>query len=237
MDIKTRISKYNWSRCSVTERPYKSIRNKLTIEKGIVCNGDLIVPPKTMRKIFIKSTHDDIHCGIMQTRCRLKLEVCWPGYCQDVEEYVKNCEKCAEIKVKKEKTLHTWLSENKPRCRVHMDHAHVQGIVLFLILVDSFSGWPEVIKVNNCEAATVKAVLQSVFSRNGVPEVLVSDNAAEFHDTTLHQWLKKIGCVPYKTPPYHPQPSGAAERMVETVKMGLRAYSPDKGLLCGYLSF
>nr|XP_047140200.1 uncharacterized protein K02A2.6-like [Hydra vulgaris] len=65
MDIKTRIRKNNWSRCSVTERPYKSIRNKLTIEKGIVCNGDLIVPPKTMRKIFIKSIHDDIHCGIM----------------------------------------------------------------------------------------------------------------------------------------------------------------------------
>nr|XP_047142341.1 uncharacterized protein K02A2.6-like [Hydra vulgaris] len=236
MDIKTRIRKNNWSRCSVRERPYKSIRNKLTIEKGIVCNGDLIVPPKTMRKIFIKSIHDDIHCGIMQTRCRLKLEAWWPGYCQDVEDYVKNCEKCAEIKVKKERTLHTWPSENKPWCRVHMDHAHVQGIGLFLILVDSFSGWPEVIKVNNREATTVKAVLQSVFSRNGVPEVLVSDNAAEFHDTTLHQWLKKVGCVPYKTPPYHPQSNGAAERIVETVKMGLRAYSPDKGLLCGYLS-
>nr|XP_047146105.1 uncharacterized protein K02A2.6-like [Hydra vulgaris] len=236
MDIKTRIRKNNWSRCSVTERPYKSIRNKLTIEKGIVCNGDLIVPPKTMRKIFIKSIHDDIHCGIMQTRCRVKLEAWWPGYCQDVEEYVKNCEKCAEINMKKERTLHTWPSENKPWCRVHMDDAHVQGIGLFLNLVDSFSGWPEVIKVNNREATTVKAVLQSVFSRNGVPEVLVSDNAAEFHDTTLHQWLKKVGCVPYKTPPYHPQSNGAAERMVETVKMGLRAYSPDKGLLCGYLS-
>nr|XP_047129472.1 uncharacterized protein K02A2.6-like [Hydra vulgaris] len=117
-----------------------------------------------------------------------------------------------------------------------MDHAHVQDIGLFLILVDSFSGWPEVIKVNNREATTVKAVLQSVFSRNEVLEVLVSENAAEFHDTTLHQWLKKIGCVPYKTPPYYLQSNGAAERMVETVKMGLRAYSPDKGLLCGYLS-
>ena len=74
MDIKTRISKNNWGRCSVTERTYKSIRNKLTIEKGIISNGDLIIPPRTMRKMFIKSVHDDIHCGTMQTRCRLKLE-------------------------------------------------------------------------------------------------------------------------------------------------------------------
>ena len=67
MDIKSRIGKNNWSRCSMAERPYQSNKDKLTIEKGIVCNGDLIVPPKTMRRRFIKSVHDDIHCGIMQT--------------------------------------------------------------------------------------------------------------------------------------------------------------------------
>ena len=181
------------------------------------------------------------YTGIMQTQCRLKLEAWWPGYCQDVEEYVKNCERCAEIKVKNETTVHTWPSEDKPWCRVHMDHASIQGVGLFLILVDAFSGWLEVIKVNNREALTVKTVLQSVFSRNGVPDVLVSDNAAEFHDTNLCQWLKKIGYLPYKTPPYHPPPyhpqsNGAAERMVKTIKMGLKAYSPDKGLLSGFLS-
>ena len=59
---------------------------------------------------------------------------------------------------------------------MHMDHASIQGVGLFLILIDAFSGWPEVIKVNNREALTVKTVLQRVFSRNRVPEVLVSDN-------------------------------------------------------------
>ena len=69
MDIKSRIGKNNWSKCYVVERPYKSNKDKLTkiIEKGIVCNSDLIVPPKTMRKRFINSFHDSIRCGIMQT--------------------------------------------------------------------------------------------------------------------------------------------------------------------------
>ena len=78
---------------------------------------------------------------------------------------------------------------------------------LFLILVDSVSGWPEVIKVANRKAATIKQILRTIFSRNGVPKTLVSDC-----DKNLCSWLKHIGCVPYQTPPYCPQLNGIAKR-------------------------
>ena len=63
-----------------------------------------------------------------------------------------------------------------------MDHAVDSNLSLFLILVDAFSGWPEVIGVANCNAETVKKVLKVVFARLGVPYTLVADNAKEFHD-------------------------------------------------------
>ena len=59
-------------------------------------------------------------------------------------------------------------------------------------------------------------------------KALVPDNAPEFCDKDLNSWLSKIGCKPYKTPPYHPQSNGWAERMGQTVKIGLKACSQQK---------
>ena len=104
---------------------------------------------------------------------------------------------------------------------------HISEIlVYFFILAYSFSGWPEVIKVKDRKPATVRQILRTIFTRNGVPKTIVTDNAPEFFDENLVLWLRKIGCMPYKTHPYHPQSNGIAEWIVQTVKMCLKAFSP-----------
>ena len=99
-----------------------------------------------------------------------------------------------------------------------MDHAHITRVRFLSILVDSFSGWPEVIHVPDKKSSTIKQILRIIFSRNGIPKTLVSDNEPEFSDKDLNSSLEKIGCKPYKAP----------ERMMQTVKMGLKACSQQK---------
>jgi len=234
--VMKRVSKDCWSNCSVAERPFKAVRQTLSCEDGILCKGELLVPPPVLRERMLKAVHDDVHCGATATRNRLKLDAWWPGYCEDVEKYVRKCATCCQLKPKHPEHTHTWPEELEPWSRVHMDHGHVPGIGLLLILVDSFSGWPEVVHVSDRRVHTVKRVLQNIFSRNGVPRVLVSDNAAEFADQELCGWLRRVGCTPIKIPPYHPQSNGAAERMVQTIKRGLKAFDKETASFGSYMS-
>ena len=117
-----------------------------------------------------------------------------------------------------------------------MDHAHVKGMGLFLIFVDSFSGGPEVINVAERKATTIKQILRTIFSRSGVPKTLVSDNTLEFCNKNLCSWLRCFRYIPYKTLPNDPQLNGITKRMMQTLKMGPRAFSLFNDNVVTYLS-
>ena len=69
----------------------------------------------------------------------------------------------------------------------------------------------EVLPVSSRDAETTMQAMRVVCELNGVPETIVSDNAAEFDYAKLLEWLKQIGCRMIKTPHYHPQSNGQAE--------------------------
>ena len=80
----------------MVEKPFKETRHKLTIEKWIICNRDIVVHLQTLRKDILKSVHDDVHFGVTTTLWRLKLLTSWPRYSKEVD-YNKGGTKCAEI--------------------------------------------------------------------------------------------------------------------------------------------
>ena len=135
----------------------------------------------------------------------------------------KKMQKYKELRNFTQTTLYSWPREVDPWSRMHMGHAYITRVGHLLILVDSFSGWHEVIRVPDKKSSTRKQI-----SRNDIPKTMVTDNAPEFWDKDLSLWLKRKGCKLYKTPPYHPQSNGLAERKVQTVKMGLKACSQQK---------
>jgi hypothetical protein len=229
-----RVVKNSWTNCSIKEKPFKKFRQLLCIENDILLKGTVPVIPEILRERILNSAHST-HGGILATNLLIRNEAWWPNFSVDVERKIKCCSVCLEIKTKRNTELDKWPIEKIPWSRIHMDHAMIPNIGYVLILVDSFSGWPEAYLVKDRSVISTVDVLRSIFSRLGVPFTLVTDNASEFCSEDLLSWLNKIGCRPYKSPPYHPQSNGIAERIVRTIKTGMKAWKPEFGNFKGYL--
>ena len=116
----------------------------------------------------------------------------------------------------------------EPWSLVHMDHTYITGVRSFIITSRLFfkMAWS-----NPCtrqETFYDKTDSKGHVFLKWQTKILESDNAVEFCDEDLSLWLEKIGCKPCKILPYLPQSIGLAERMVQTVKTGLKACSQQK---------
>ena len=64
--IKQRIKSNVLSNCSMAERPYKSVRQQLTVENNVICRGDLVVLPAVLLNQVLQAAHNDTHCGALR---------------------------------------------------------------------------------------------------------------------------------------------------------------------------
>ncbi|XP_014783245.1 uncharacterized protein K02A2.6-like [Octopus bimaculoides] len=113
------------------------------------------------------------------------------------------------------KTDSTWSS-------LHVDFAGPLNGSYYIIVVDSYSKWPEVCKCSRPTTSVTIDFLEELFARYGVPDTIVSDNGTQFTAKEFKRFCKSVQMKHVLTPPYHPRSNGLAERFVDTFKRALR---------------
>lgn len=78
-------------------------------------------------------------------------------------------------------------------------------------------------------------ILSSLFARYGDPEVIVSDNGAQFTSAAFREFCTERGIDHIRTAPHHPQSNGQAERFVDTFKRALTKYEEGGETIVKYL--
>ena len=78
---------------------------------------------------------------------------------------------------------------------------------------------------NTTTASKTIEALSEIFSRNGLPQQIVSDNGPQFISKEFCDFENNNGITHIFSAPYHAASNGLAERFVETLKHSLSALS------------
>jgi transposase InsO family protein len=220
-----RVKADNWKRLLPSERAFFRARQQLSHEDGLLLLAGRCYIPLPLRKDVFNSCHQ-LHTGIHSTTSRIKLTSWWPTLGKDVRLWIRSCPTCSKLRPSFSKQLNSW-----PVCspfeRIHADWCHIPDIGNLLVIVDAASGWIETSLPQQRTTTNVIDSLSAVFSRFGVPKYIVTDNGAEFISREFNHFCSVNGITKMESPPYHPQSNGAAERGVQTIKNGIKAWRLD----------
>ena len=202
-------------------KPYLRKKHELTTESGCVLWGTRVVVPMALCTRVLEQLHE-VHPGVVRMKALARSYVWWPGIDRDIEGAVRQCQVCQLNQSRPATVAHPWEFPTRPWERLHMDHAGPLHGKTYLIVVDSYSKWPEIERVASTDAKTTCAVLRRLFATHGIPRTVVSDNGSGFKSAEMQEFFKRNGIQHIFSAPYHPSSNGQAERYVRIFKEMLR---------------
>ena len=155
---------------SLVVRPYYAVAAEISISEGLLLRGSRIIIPSSLRKKILQRLHTG-HQGISKCRDRAKQSVWWPGLSSQLQDVVSSCEVCRQHYSQRAEPLIRSELPQLPWQKVGMDLFDFQGST-YLIIIDYYSRYIEIAKLNRTTAGEVVTHCKSIFARHGIPEVV-----------------------------------------------------------------
>ncbi|CAH8575264.1 unnamed protein product [Schistosoma guineensis] len=201
-------------------------RDSLCVVNECLMFGDRVLVPKSLRSRVLKQFHTG-HPGIKRMKSIARSYAYWPLMDQHIVDLVSKCTQCQQAAKCNAKILPVpWPQPEYAWSRIHVNFAGPNNGITYLVVVDAFSKWPEIVPVMPPTTTQTMQLLTEMFSRNGLSDIIVSDNGSQFTSSQFQEFCKRLSIKHFRSPPYHPQSNGQAERFVDTFK---RALMKSKG--------
>ena len=194
--------------------PYYNKRLDITTEDDKLIWNDRVIIPTSLREILLNDLHAE-HLGMVKSKQLARMYLWWPGLDRDIENRVKECLTCQETARKPPDTQQAkWSWPAGPWKRLHLDFAGPYEGKMFLVIVDAYSKYLEVVPMTTITSSNTIAALRHLFSHFGLPDHIVTDNGTQFTSNEFATFLRKNNIYHTKTAPSHPATNGLAERYV-----------------------
>ncbi len=215
----------------VAHKSVDSSFSAFAIESGRVLYKDkdrkLIVVPAILRDRILMGYHNSFfggHRGRKATLESIKSKLFWIGMSQDVKDYVRACDTCAQGKTPKK--LYAGLrpiKKMRPFERIQIDFMQPtipskRGYKYILTVVCVDSGKTKCFKFRTRSGLMVaRKLLTKILLTGVVPSVIHSDNAPEFVSGVVAKVNELLGIKGISGTPWKPAVQGAVENRNKTV--------------------
>ena len=109
--------------------------------------------PLVLQKEILQEFHFG-HPGISLMKRWMRSYTYWPRMDEDIERVVKTSRSCAQAVKAPPIRYKPWLPSDIPGSRIHIDYAGPVNGFYYLVVVDSYTKWPEIFKCRRPTAAT-----------------------------------------------------------------------------------
>ena len=200
----------------VNARKYWNIRDELHVVDDIVFKNDSVVVPSALQEAMLTLIHES-HLGMEKCKARARQLLYWPRMTLDIEDVVSNCAICSKYKKahQREPMIPHYIPPER-FVKIGIDIMTFRNVD-YIVIVDYFSKYPEVVPLPDKTAQSVADQCKSIFARHGIPLEIVSDNMP-FRAREFAEFLNSWGIKATTSSPGFSQSNGQVERTIQTVK-------------------
>ena len=161
------------------------------------------------------------HYAINKMQLRALETVYWPRINKDILKYHQSCKTCIKYsKSQRNKPLQSHPTPEVPWHTVRTDLFETKNSK-YLLIVDYYSRFSVLHKLSSTTARVLIQEMKAVFTKLGVPSVIVSDGGPQYTATEFQDFMRHWQIEHRLSSLRNPQSNGMAEHFVQTMKASL----------------
>ena len=194
---------------------YWDFRDKLSTDEGLLLKGPSLVIPAALRGNYLQHLHEG-HLSASKTVLNARQHMFWPGIEADIKDYTRRYQVCIKRSRPAREPLQPHEIPDGPWQKLGMDFFDLKG-KCYILICDYFSKSPFMF---SCKTSwsSLKDCLIDLFSKEGFPKEIISDNDSPFNSEEFADYLSSHSVKHSTSSPHYPQSNGFIERHIQTVK-------------------
>ena len=194
---------------------YWDFRDELSTDEGLLLKGPSLIIPATLRESYLQRLHKG-HLSASNTILNARQHMFWPGIEADIKDYTRRCQVCIKRSRPAREPLQPHEIPDGPWQKPGMDFFDLKG-KCYILICDYFSKFPFMF---SCKTSwgSLKDCLIDLFSNEGFPKEIISDNSFPFNSQEFADYLSSHSVKHTTSSPHYPQSNGFIEHHIQTVK-------------------